>query len=151
MSVVATTGHWFTLRLNWRCSEFACGCGQEFENARDLVHHVQLARGASCWCCAVWGLVTPAEVPDQGGGYALLPLPGLQHIRMQAAPRERSAQSREAARPGHQGGLVNAQTSCGLRVEFLPGRIRFLQLGATEIKPNERPPFGCCLLIWGNP
>lgn len=69
MSVVATTGHWFTLRLNWRCSEFACGCGQEFENARDLVHHVQLARGASCWCCAVWGLVTPAEVPDQGGGY----------------------------------------------------------------------------------
>lgn len=25
----------------------------------------------------------------------------------------------------------------------------FLAPGATEIKPNERPPFGCCLLIWG--
>lgn len=36
----------------------------------------------------------------------------------------------------------------GLRVEFLPGRMRFLRNGATDIKPNERPPFGCCLAIW---
>ncbi len=35
-----------------------------------------------------------------------------------------------------------------LRVEFLPGRLRFIKPGATEVKPNERPPFGCCLLIW---
>jgi phage N-6-adenine-methyltransferase len=35
-----------------------------------------------------------------------------------------------------------------LRVEFLRGRFRFLLNGATAIKPNERPPFGCCLLIW---
>lgn len=36
-----------------------------------------------------------------------------------------------------------------LRTEFLRGRIRFLQKpGQTEIKPNERPPFGCVLLIW---
>ncbi len=34
-------------------------------------------------------------------------------------------------------------------VEFLPGRLRFLAPGDTEIKPNQRPPFGCCLLIWG--
>lgn len=34
------------------------------------------------------------------------------------------------------------------RVEFLAGRLRFLAPGALEIKPNERPPFGCCLLIW---
>jgi phage N-6-adenine-methyltransferase len=33
--------------------------------------------------------------------------------------------------------------------EFLSGRIRFLRKGQTEIGPNERPPFGCCLLIWG--
>jgi phage N-6-adenine-methyltransferase len=38
--------------------------------------------------------------------------------------------------------------SASLRVEFLPGRIRFIAHDATEIKPNERPPFGCCLLIW---
>jgi len=35
-----------------------------------------------------------------------------------------------------------------LRVEFLPGRMRFIKPGATSIGPNERPPFGCCLLIW---
>lgn len=36
-----------------------------------------------------------------------------------------------------------------LAVEFLPGRMRFIQAGRTEVGPNERPPFGCCLLIWG--
>ncbi len=35
-----------------------------------------------------------------------------------------------------------------LRVEFLRGRMRFIKPGQTEIGPNERPPFGCCLLIW---
>lgn len=36
----------------------------------------------------------------------------------------------------------------GLTCEFLPGRIRFLRKGAKIIGPNERPPFGCCLLIF---
>jgi phage N-6-adenine-methyltransferase len=36
----------------------------------------------------------------------------------------------------------------GLRTEFLRGRLRFIQTGNTEISPNERPPFGCVLLIW---
>jgi phage N-6-adenine-methyltransferase len=35
-----------------------------------------------------------------------------------------------------------------LTVKFLPGRLRFIKPGATEVKPNERPPFGCCLLVW---
>lgn len=35
-----------------------------------------------------------------------------------------------------------------LTVEFIPGRLRFLKPGATTIGANERPPFGCCLLIW---
>ena len=35
-----------------------------------------------------------------------------------------------------------------LRVEFLPGRMRFLAPGQTGVGPDERPPFGCCLLIW---
>jgi hypothetical protein len=34
------------------------------------------------------------------------------------------------------------------RTEFLPGRLRFLARGQSLIGPNERPPFGCCLLIW---
>lgn len=37
----------------------------------------------------------------------------------------------------------------GVRVEFLPGRMRFIRAGATEVGPNERPPFGVCLLVWG--
>lgn len=36
-----------------------------------------------------------------------------------------------------------------LRVEFLRGRQRFIAHDATEVGKNERPPFGCCLLIWG--
>ena len=38
-----------------------------------------------------------------------------------------------------------------LRVEFLRGRQRFVMPGAESIGPNERPPFGCCLLIWQHP
>jgi phage N-6-adenine-methyltransferase len=37
-----------------------------------------------------------------------------------------------------------------LRVEFLRGRLRFIAHGRSEVGPNERPPFGCCLLIWGS-
>jgi len=33
-------------------------------------------------------------------------------------------------------------------VTFLRGRMRFIQAGRTDVGPNERPPFGCCLLIW---
>lgn len=35
-----------------------------------------------------------------------------------------------------------------LRVEFLAGRMRFLNVGQDRIGPNERPPFGVCLVIW---
>lgn len=36
-----------------------------------------------------------------------------------------------------------------LRVEFLRGRLRFIKHGHHHVEPNQRPPFGCCLLIWG--
>lgn len=35
-----------------------------------------------------------------------------------------------------------------LRVEFLRGRLRFIAHDKDEVGMNERPPFGCCLLIW---
>lgn len=35
-----------------------------------------------------------------------------------------------------------------LTVEFMPGRLRFIGAGKDRVGPNERPPFGCCLLIW---
>jgi phage N-6-adenine-methyltransferase len=33
-------------------------------------------------------------------------------------------------------------------VEFLRGRLRFLARDAKTVGSNERPPFGCCLVIW---
>ena len=33
-------------------------------------------------------------------------------------------------------------------VEFLAGRMRFLRPGRSTVGPNERPPFGVCLVIW---
>lgn len=38
-----------------------------------------------------------------------------------------------------------------LRVEFLRGRMRFDRPGAVIGPKGDRPPFGCCLLIWGDP
>jgi phage N-6-adenine-methyltransferase len=39
----------------------------------------------------------------------------------------------------------------GFSVEFLRGRLRFIKPGSSSIEPNERPPFGCALLIWEKP
>ena len=41
-----------------------------------------------------------------------------------------------------------ARRDGSIEVEFLPGRMRFIAHDATVIKPNERPPFGVCLVIW---
>jgi phage N-6-adenine-methyltransferase len=38
-----------------------------------------------------------------------------------------------------------------LRVEFIRNRQRFIAHDAERIGPNERPPFGVCLLIWEAP
>lgn len=40
------------------------------------------------------------------------------------------------------------RASAFFHVEFLRGRQRFMMPGAESIGPNERPPFGSCLLIW---
>ena len=36
-------------------------------------------------------------------------------------------------------------------VEFLRGRMRFDRPNATIGPKGDRPPFGCCLLVWGRP
>jgi phage N-6-adenine-methyltransferase len=38
-----------------------------------------------------------------------------------------------------------------LRVEFLPGRMRFIRPNAVVGPKGDRPPFGCALLIWEYP
>lgn len=37
-----------------------------------------------------------------------------------------------------------------LRTEFIRGRLRFIEPGDDEVRPNARPPFGNCLLIWND-
>lgn len=34
-----------------------------------------------------------------------------------------------------------------VRVEFLPGRMKFIAPGDDRVMPNNRPPFGVCLVI----
>jgi phage N-6-adenine-methyltransferase len=36
----------------------------------------------------------------------------------------------------------------GIRVEFLRGRQRFILPGTDRVLPNQRPPFGCCLILF---
>ncbi|AZS07323.1 methyltransferase [Gordonia phage Dorito] len=35
-----------------------------------------------------------------------------------------------------------------LSIRFLPGRMRFTRPDWTPGPKGDRPPFGCCLLIW---
>lgn len=50
---------------------------------------------------------------------------------------------------GRRDGGTGETADYRFRTEFLPGRMRFIAPGADRIGPNERPPFGCVLLIWG--
>jgi phage N-6-adenine-methyltransferase len=38
-----------------------------------------------------------------------------------------------------------------LSVEFIRNRRRFIRVGESGVLPNDRPPFGVCLLIWETP
>lgn len=35
-----------------------------------------------------------------------------------------------------------------MSTRFLPGRMRFIKPGQTDVGPNQRPPFGCVLVVW---
>lgn len=40
------------------------------------------------------------------------------------------------------------QPGSALRTEFLAGRLRFIAHDKERVEPNERPPFGCVLLVF---
>lgn len=65
-------------------------------------------------------------------------------IMLLPANRTEQAWWQDCVEPSRDGRRFNA----GFTVEFLRGRLRFIAPGADGIGPNERPPFGCCLLIW---
>jgi phage N-6-adenine-methyltransferase len=65
-------------------------------------------------------------------------------------PANRTEQQwwQQLVEPNRDGRKPQAPGYFDLRVEFLPGRTRFIKVGADGVGANERPPFGCCLLIW---
>lgn len=89
------------------------------------------------WCnppysdIALWVAKAWAEQPTANGIVMLLP-----------ANRTEQAWWQEQVEP------FRDRVGSALTVEFLAGRLRFLKAGQNAIGPNERPPFGCCLLIW---
>lgn len=93
--------------------------------------------GETVWCNPPYSDITPwvakawAERDQTNGIVMLLP-----------ANRTEQRWWQEMVEP------FRDRAGSGLRVEFLAGRMRFLRRGQSEIRPNERPPFGVCLLIW---
>lgn len=110
-----------------------------------------LAQGWSherVWCNPPYSSIEPwvqkawQEIADDGRGY----MPSGAELIVMLLPANRTEQGwwQRQVEPH-----LRSRSSV-FRAEFLPGRLRFIAHDATEIKPNERPPFGCCLLIWEN-
>lgn len=96
-------------------------------------------RGERVWCNPPYSSIEPwvrkAQATWLVGGAELI-------VMLLPANRTEQRWWQDLVEPFRDRGL-------GLRVEFLRGRRRFVRANATEIGPNERPPFGVCLLIWG--
>lgn len=95
--------------------------------------------GERVWCNPPYSdMATWADKARRSAHYA--------ELIVMLAPANRTEQGwwQDSIEPYRDGRHPN-----GPRTEFWRGRTRFIQAGATEIKPNERPPFGCVLLIWG--
>lgn len=111
-------------------------CARYFDHGRNGL--AQTWCGERVWCNPPYSNIRPwiekAWFESEGGGAVIVML----------LPANRTEQAwwmdlvePQRDRPGSR-----------LTVEFLRGRIRFLRAGQVEVKPNERPPFGCCLLVW---
>jgi len=110
-------------------------CDRYFDRAKDGLR--QSWSGEHVWCNPPYSAIEPwvrkawTEAPGTHGIVMLLPANRTEQKwwQTQVEPHR--------DRPGS-----------GLTVEFLPGRMRFIKAGRLDVGPNERPPFGVCLLIW---
>lgn len=94
---------------------------------------VQDWAGERVWCNPPYSSIEPwaAKANDSGAELVVMLLP---------ANRTEQGWWQRHIEPARRAGA--------LAVEFLPGRMRFIAAGDTEIRPNQRPPFGVCLVIW---
>jgi phage N-6-adenine-methyltransferase len=96
--------------------------------------------GERVWCNPPFSDIRPWV--DKAWNEWLSPDPPEVIVMLLPANRTEQAWWQDLVEPDLRDRLV------GFRVEFLRGRMRFIAPGDTAIKPNARPPFGCCLLIW---
>lgn len=89
--------------------------------------------GERVWCNPPYSSIEPWVEKAHGGGAELV-------VMLLPANRTEQGWWQRQVEPYRRAG--------SLTVEFLSGRMRFLKPGQSEIKPNERPPFGCCLVIF---
>lgn len=93
--------------------------------------------GESVWCNPPYSRIRPWIVKawtEQGAAHGIVML----------LPANRTEQTwwQQLVEP------YRDRTGSPLTTEYLPGRIRFLKPGQLKAGQNERPPFGCCVLIW---
>lgn len=89
--------------------------------------------GERVWCNPPYSDIEPWVEKANGGGAELV-------VMLLPANRTEQGWWQRQIEPGRLAGT--------LTVEFLPGRMRFIPPGEDTVKPNSRPPFGCCLVIW---
>jgi phage N-6-adenine-methyltransferase len=89
--------------------------------------------GERVWCNPPFSDVAPwvAKAWESGAETVVMLLP---------ANRTEQVWWQEMVEPFRGKGLLD--------VHFLPGRPRFIEPGDDAVKPNARPPFGCCVLVW---
>jgi len=92
--------------------------------------------GERVWCNPPFSDIEPWCEKANGGGADLV-------VMLLPANRTEQGWWQRQVEPFRREGSIE--------VEFLAGRMRFLKPGQPVVKPNERPPFGCCLVIWRAP
>ena len=125
----------FGFTLDVAASPHNAKCDRYYTPEQDGL--IQSWAGETVWCNPPYSDIAPwvtkawQEAPDTHGAVLLLP-----------ANRTEQAWWQDMVEP------YRDRPDSDLRVEFLRGRMRFIRRGQDAIGPNERPPFGCCLLIW---
>ena len=89
--------------------------------------------GERIWCNPPYSGIRPwvEKAAERKAEIAVLLLP---------ANRTEQAWWQDIVEPGRLAGKC--------RVEFLRGRMRFIAANDDQIRPNQRPPFGVCLVIY---
>jgi phage N-6-adenine-methyltransferase len=93
-------------------------------------------RSERVWCNPPYSSIEPWVAKARGSGAELV-------VLLLPANRTEQGWWQRQVEPFRREGSLN--------VEFLAGRLRFIKHGHDRVEPNQRPPFGCCLVILNRP